>query len=166
MRSSICFELPPWREAQKFIFYALDSLFDYSTLPNLVEWSLTWQECQLNVKGILKSYTASGQKKFNNLWKVGQVKLLRPKSLVLWPIIQKKEIREMGGVTKVFMKSWMGLEIPLEILGGSWKSLLNFGWVLKFTLNFLVVLKKIQKFENVSRPRWTIIYVRSLTLIY
>ena len=39
-----------------------------------------------------------------------------------------------------------------EILGGSWNSPWNFGWVLKI----------FQNFENLSRPPWTIIYVRSL----
>ena len=34
----------------------------------------------------------------------------------------------MGGVTKVFMKFWVGLEIPLEILGGSSKLTMKF-WV-------------------------------------
>ena len=59
---------------------------------------------------------------------------------------------KFGWVTKFFLKIWVGLEIHLEILGGSWNSPWNFGWVMK---NF-------QTFENVSRPLWTIIHVRSL----
>ena len=60
---------------------------------------------------------------------------------------------KFGWVTNFFLKVWVGLEIHLEILGGSWNSPWNFGWVMKI----------FQTFENVSRPLWTIIYVRSLT---
>ena len=60
-----------------------------------------------------------------------------------------------GWITKYFLKFWVGHEFIFEILGGSWNSPWNFGWVMK---NF-------QTFENVSRPLWTIIYVRSLRSI-
>ena len=57
-----------------------------------------------------------------------------------------------GSVTKYFLKFWVGHGTSFEILGGSWNSPWNFGWVMKI----------FQTFENVSRPLWTIIYVRSL----
>ena len=65
----------------------------------------------------------------------------------------RKIFWNFGWVTNFFLKFWVGLEIHLEILGGSWNSTWNFGWVMKI----------FQSFENVSRPLWTKIHVRSLS---
>ena len=118
MRSSICFELPPWREAQKFIFYPLDSLFDYSTLPYLVERSLIWQECQL--KEFLKVTLLLAKKSLTIFEKLARWSCWGPKAWFCERSSRKRKFEK-----------WVGLR----------KFLWNFGWVLKFPLKFWVGLE-------------------------